>query len=252
MERRNNLNARCSLCTAVIILAFLCTACPKDRQVNFKPELNVFCVINPHGEWFFGHVVIDRTYAIDEEARYDLEHALVVISDSARSETLSYAFGNEFNLPWQITCEPTQRLRLMVAAEGLDTLWAETTVPGDFQIISPIPQDTFGPEDILIFEKSDGAKMYAICWDYETASSVFYFPDYLPDSVVELPVSWLMGNNYPPAEGPCQFEIAAYDSNYAEYKMHWETNTYPRYGVTGGLGVFGSAYTKIVSFYYRP
>jgi len=252
MKPLTKLNRLRLLSLIAMISAMLSTACPRDRKVDFEPELNVFCTVNPYGAKFWGHIIIDRTYAIDEEVVYDLEDALVVISDSVRSETLIYVYDNQFCLPQQITCGPTQTLWLMVAAEGLDTLWGETVVPSDFRVLSPAPGDTFGPEDTLVFTKSPGAEMYGICWDYTPGSTAFYFPDYLPDSVAEFPISWLISDDYPPQEGYCHFEIAAYDSNYAEYKMHWETNTYPRYGVTGGLGVFGSAYTKIVAFYYRP
>ncbi len=237
---------------AVVLYALWLAACPKDRQVNFKSELNVFCVLNPRGAEFWGRMVIERTYAIDEEAVYDLEDALVVVSDSVHSETLSYAFDNQFHLPQSIGYDTTQKnLRLMVAAEGLDTLWGATTIPGDFQVLSPAPQDTFGPEDTLVLTKSRGALMYAFCWGNGYGSgALFYFPDYLTDSIIEIPMAWMVEAEDPPGE--YSFEVAAYDSNYAEYKMHWETNTYPRYGVTGGLGVFGSAYTKRVFFYYRP
>ncbi len=235
----------------LLLSSIFFSACPKDQDVNFKPALNVFCVINPRGLVFRKDFVIDRTYAIDEEAVYDLENALVVVRDRERSETLLYIGGNQFQHPYNLGFDTCQTLRLMVAVEGLDTLWGETTVPGGFQILSPAPGDTFGPEDTLIFTKSHNALMYAINWNYVYGSYNFYFPDYLPDSMYKIPIGWLIGD-YPPAEGFCHFEIAAYDSNYAEYKMHWETNTYPRYGVTGGLGVFGSALTKIVSFYYRP
>ncbi len=238
------------LALMTIVLWF--AACPKDRQADFKPELNVFCVANPYGDLFEEFFVIDRTYAIDEEAVYDLEDALVVVSDSARSDTLHYIGGDLFGWLHNIQGFPRKSLRLMVVAEGLDTLRGETTVPGIFQVISPVPGDTFGPGDTLVLTKSQGALMYAICWDYFPSSLCFYFPDYVPDSIVEIPIEWLNHGDYPPQEGPCSFEIAAYDSNYAEYKMHWETNTYPRYGVSGGLGVFGSAYTKTVFFYYRP
>jgi hypothetical protein len=227
-------------------------ACVRAPDTEFVPQFNIFCLINEYSRYTPGFIVIDRTYSLNERSDYDLQDALVVIRDSVRSETLEYGYGRQFYRPHHINMDTMQTLKIMVATTGLDTLYGETTVPGNFNIRAPYYSDTVGPGDTLIFTKSRGAMMYGIYLDGPDPYNFYtLFPDFFPDSVIKLPLS-LITQDTTVTTGLCFLEISAFDNNYYNYKFHWESGTYPQYGVKGGFGAFGSAYTKSVVFYYRP
>jgi hypothetical protein len=229
---------------ATAVLLFV--ACPNQPSENFQPELNVFGVLrSDYSGLKIQKINIDRTYAMDDTVEYDLQNALAVIFDDSLCDTLLQYFDYIW-WGFEHPVLPGQTYRIMVCADGLDTLQGETTVPGAFTFIFPQPGDTVFPDDTILIKKSSGGKVYEIhLFQDDTLSSMFMsFPDFLPDSLFRFPVSELYLG-----EGDWRLEIAAYDSNFFNYQ--YSSEEYPQCGVQGGLGAFCSAYVNSVEFYFQ-
>jgi len=228
-----------------IMTVMLFAACPNQGTDNFQAELNVFGVMrNDYAEQ---QINIDRTYAMDDTSVYDLQDVYAIVYDDSVCDTLwqrSFYIWHGFDRPVQ----PGRTYRIMVCAEGLDTLWGETTVPGAFNVIFPQPGDTVSGYDTILIRKSEGGKVYEFrLFQNDTLPSmVMSFPDFLPDSMFRFPVSELYL-----ADGNWRLDIAAYDSNYFNYQYQFSED-YPQCGVRGGLGAFCGAYVNSVTFYYQP
>jgi hypothetical protein len=229
-----------------IMVMTLFVACPNRGREDFKPELNIFAVLrNDRSEQKFN---IDRTYAMDDTVEYDLQNVYAVVYDDSLCDTLRQYFDYiwwGFDHPVQ----PAHTYRIMVCAEGLDTLWGETTIPGAFNVIFPQPGDTVLPGDTILIRKSEGGKVYE--FQFYQGDTIPYlagsFPDFLPDSFFRFPASDLGL-----LEGYQAMSICAYDSNYFNYQYNFGGGEYPRCGVSGGLGAFCGAYENSVNFYFQP
>jgi hypothetical protein len=225
-------------------MVMLFIACPKSRDADIKIQLNVFGVIRSD----FNHqqVVIDRTYAMDDTTWWDLENSFVTMTGDTFCDTLhTLGYEKEFT-GFYHPVETGQTYKIMVAAEGLDTLWGETTVPGAYTVIFPQPGDTIDNSDTILIRKSPGGKIYEFgLYQNDTMlCSYMSFPDFLTDSLFRFPVSELYLG-----DGDWRLEIAAYDSNFFNYQ--YSSNEYPQCGVRGGLGAFCSAYVNSIEFYFQ-
>jgi hypothetical protein len=220
-------------------------ACPSTPAEDFQPQLNVFGVMrNDYGEQ---KINIDRTYAMEDTTGFILQNAFAIIFDDSICDTLYQVWAFiwwGFDHP----VLPLHTYKIMVSADGLDTLRGETTVPGAFTVVFPQPGDTVFSDDTILIRKSEGGKVYEFrLFQNDTLPSmVMSFPDFLPDSMFRFPVSELYLG-----DGNWRLDIAAYDSNYFNYQYQFSED-YPQCGVRGGLGAFCSAYVNSVNFYYQP
>jgi len=227
-----------------IIMFFV--ACPKTHDADFQSQLNVFGVIRSDlGEQ---QMIVDRTYAMDDTTGYDLQNVFATMAGDTFCDTLRQSWGIIF-MGFNHPVIPLHTYAIMVAADGFDTLWGETTVPGAFTVIFPQPGDTVFYDDTILIRKSPGGKAYEFRL-YQNDTILFSymsFPDFLPDTLFRLPASEM----YLP-EGNLQMRVAAYDSNFFNYQYQYGSNEYPQCGVRGGLGAFCSACVNSVSFYFQP
>jgi len=230
-------------------VAVFFSACPKTSGEDFQSQLNVFGVIRSDAVQQI--VRIDRNYAMDDTTNYDLQNAFATIRGDTFCDTLNYVNWRNFVSDLFLPVEPQHTYNIMVAADGLDTLRGETTVPGAFTIIFPQSGDTVFNDDTILIRKSKGGKVYEFRLDQNDTipPQVVSFPDFLPDTVFCFLVSDLDSNM---GEGNWLLQIAAYDSNFFNYQYQFRDNEYPQCGVSGGLGAFCSAYVNSVTFYYQP
>jgi len=236
--------------TPILILAvgiMLFSACPKTPGEDFQSELNVFGVIrSDRGAQF---IIVDRTYAMDDTMGWDLENAFVTMTGDTFCDTFHlWEYEREFR-GFYHPLETGQTYNIMVAADGLDTLWGETTMPGAYAFIFPQPGDTVDNSDTIIIRKSPEGKVYEFrLYQNDTIAVMgMSYPDFLTDTLFRLPVEEM---NLP--EGDLRLEIAVYDSNFFNYQYQYGSNEYPQCGVSGGLGAFCSAYVNSVNFYFQP
>jgi hypothetical protein len=145
---------------------------------------------------------------------------------------------------WNMTIQPGTIYYLEVSKQGLDTLFGETTVPGDFQFFNQ-PYDTITLEDTIIFSRSDGAIVYYCLFEhFGRRDALWLKPDTL-DSLVKIRVGDHIGDL---PEGLCDITITAFDPNY--YKYHFEPDdSLWQAGVRGGLGLCGSAWFEEIILY---
>lgn len=221
-------------------------ACPKTHDADFQSQLNVFGVMR--SDLGVQQLIIDRTYVMEDTTGYDLQNVIATMSGDTFCDTLHLKSVNGVGIftGYFYPVEPQQTYKIMVAADGLDTLRGETTVPGAFTFIFPQSGDTVFPDDTILIKKSLSGKVYEFqLFQNDTIPfSYMSFPDFLPDTLFRFPASELYFG-----EGYNRMQIAAYDSNFFNYQ--YSSNEYPQCGVRGGLGAFCSAYVNSVEFYFQ-
>lgn len=240
-----------------IALLVLLWSCEKPPSEEYKPELNIFCLLrtNAKEQW----VKVSRSYKMDEPSDYDLEDVIVILSGDNFTDTLipkADTPGIYINKD-SVEIKPLHTYHLLVYARDMDTVRGRTSVPGDFEIIYPKEGDTLsGVEDSIILKKSEEAKGYYIIIGIEdmTFSSSYSWTepqDTAPDSLASYPIpTWF----HIWESGPGIIKIAAVDTNYWSYRHKWdweEEGVRLQEGIEGGLGVFGSAVVESVRVFIK-
>lgn len=227
-----------------IALVMVYIACDVASINEHEPQFNVYTVLinqSPYTEVF-----VDRTYDIDELSEPYVDDAFVTLSTNTTVDTmlLDTLFGSGKYTKWNMTIQPGTTYYLEVSKQGFDTLFGMTTVPEEFQFIN-MPGDTITLEDTVIFSRSDGAIVYYILFDrFGRRDALWLKPDTL-DSLIKIRVGDHIGDL---PEGLCDITITAFNPNY--YKYHFEPDdSLMQAGVTGGLGLCGSAWYETILVY---
>lgn len=227
---------------ASLAIGFISCEGPLSEQ--YEPELNVFSIL--WDCYQIHEVIVDRTYKIEEPSEPYIDNAIVILSGENFTDTLLFSENTSSYLTDPITIQPQESYKLKVVVEGFDTVFAKTTVPGDFAILFP-QGDTVTLADTIIFSKSSGAYLYCCILLSDPPRSKFTFwykPDTL-DSLIKIPVNDCL--RYAPTDFYTIY-IRAFDRNYFEYYRGQEDSVLQA-GITGGLGLFGSTFTKITVAY---
>lgn len=230
-----------------IALVIVYIACDVASINEHEPHFNVYAVLinqSPYEEVF-----VDRTYDIDEPSEPYVDDALVTLSTNTTIDTMLFdtLFVNGSYIKWDMLIQPGTTYYLEVSKQGFDTLFGETKVPDAFQFINQ-PNDTITLEDTVFLERSNGAIVYYCLFRsvefYGMKDEFWLKPDTL-DSLVKIRVGDYIGNL---PEGLCDITITAFDPNC--YKYHFEPDDSLRQaGVTGGLGLCGSAWQEYITLY---
>ena len=115
------------------LLVIIFMACDTVEVEDYSDQLNVYTVlINGHPAW----VHVDQTYGINEPSEPRINDALVTISSSNRTDTLDWAGDIGWYVGWYIHVYPETTYYLEVSRQELDTLFAETTIPGSFYFLN--------------------------------------------------------------------------------------------------------------------
>lgn len=226
--------------TMLILLFIACDAVTVDE---YETQFNVYTVLKNRS---YNEVYVDRTYTIDEPSAPYIDDALVTLSMSNSVDTLAFDTTYSRYIKWYMDIQPGTTYYLEVSKQGLDTLFGETTVPGEFEFINPW-NDTITLEDTVIFSRSNGSFVYYCIFtsaeSYE--SDEFWLkPDTL-DSLVKIRVGDYIGNL---PTGNCRILVTAFDRNYYKYTFEPD-DSLRQAGVTGGLGLCGSAWREDITLY---
>ncbi len=241
-------NARRFISTVLIFsgsLLLLHNGCENDVDLQYEPQLNVFGVLSNLQQ--SQEIIVDRTYRIDEPAGPVIDDAFVVLSRNNFSDTLEFSYANERYISGPFTLLPEVTHELLVVKEGFDTLHAATTMPGNFTIFFPVYGDTLTLQDTIRLTQSIGAALYSIAFTQNTGGYgpfAWHEPD-PSDTLIQIPVGEYWDE---PVEGYFTIYIAAYDSNFYDYYFA-EDDSIIQAGVTGGVGLFGSTWTRVTSSY---
>lgn len=229
----------------LFILLSLNSTCNDNVIDEYEPQLSVFTVFS--NTQVVQEIIVDRTYRIDEPAGPVIDDAIVVLSTSGRVDTLEFSYSSERYLTAPFNLMPGDTYDLMVAKDDFDTLHAATTVPAAFTIFFPVFGDTLTLEDTISLTRSAGAAIYSLSFIHETGGfgPFFWYEPNSLDTIVQIPVSRYLDE---PCEGYFTIYIAAYDSNFYEYYQS-EGDSIIQAGVTGGVGLFGSALTRTTLTY---
>lgn len=226
--------------------------CERPPAEKYEPQLNLFCVLLSHRSQ--QEAVVDRTYRMDEVAKYDLKSVRVILSKNSLSDTfaqVSETLGR-FVSKNHIPIIPCSTYRILVTAQGFDTLTGMTTVPGDFEIIHPLEGDTISFDDSLVFKKSKGAAGYSVNF-LVLADTRWFAVDRallhsIEDSIIRIN---LFDFHLPFDSGLCKVKIAALDTNYFSYTHYGYEEPLLAAGISNGVGLFGSAVIESVMVFTR-
>ncbi len=240
----------------IITLTFILlqSGCNDRSAENFENIVNVCGVVRNEASYI--ELAVDHTYNMDEPEGSYLDSAIVMLFNSDFSDTfLGQWFFYDYRV-YGIQVSAGETYNLMVAAEGYDTLYGQTTVPGDYQILSPLPGDTITVDDTIVYTIGHGTKDYQIWCYYYTGEwnegLVYGFPNFSKDSIMKIPLAVLSEFIEPlDTNIVCTFEIAGYDSNYYNYHYFYDSDDPPQCGVKGGIGLFGSAWVRSVDVYLK-
>lgn len=229
----------------ISILLLIYSTCNNNIVSEYDPQLSVFTIFT--NTQVVQEIIVDRTYGIDEPTGPVIDDAIVVLSTNGFMDTLEYSYSSESYRSAAFNLASGSTYDLMVTKDGVDTLYAATTVPADFTIFFPLFGDTLTLQDTISFTRNTGAAVYSISFTQGTGGFgpfAWYEPD-PSDTIVQIPVGEYWDE---PVEGYFTIYIAAYDSNFYEY-YHSEGDSIIQAGVTGGVGLFGSAWTRATITY---
>jgi hypothetical protein len=182
------------------------------------------------------HVLVDRTYRLEEQSGLPIDDALVVLSGNGFIDTLVFNYANYRYWTSPFGIAPLDTYQLMVAKDGFDTVTAVTTVPGYFTILYPWYSDTITLQDTMVIGRSANAAVYSCFFWYEPAPL---------DSLIQIPIGEYLDS---PPPGRYAITAVAYDSNVYEYYFT-EDDSIRQAGITGGVGLFGSTWSAHSSAY---
>jgi len=241
-----------------IALLVLLWSCEKPPSEEYKPELNIFCLLRTNAKE--QRVEVSRSYKMDEPSDYDLEDVIVILSGDNFTDTLIPETDTPGLYKDSVEIKPLHTYHLLVSAKDMDTVRGRTSVPGDFEIIYPEEGDTLSSAgDSLVLKKSKGARGYYIILSivvdttYSGSYSWTESQDTTQDSLVSYHIPtcfhiWESGS------GSGIIKIIAMDTNYWSYRHKWdweEEGIRLQEGIEGGLGVFGSAVVDSVRIFIK-
>jgi hypothetical protein len=226
----------------IFLTILVLIACDAVSVNEYETQLNVYLHLNNYTG--YTEAFVDRAYKIDEPAEPYLKNALVTISTGNRIDTLFFDELYDKYINWYMSVLPGSTYYLTVSKQDFDTLFGETTVPGPFYFLNQ-PGDTITLEDTIIFHQSEGAVLYYCLFDRAYSSKCLWVkPDTL-DRFIKIRVGDHIGS---PPEGYCEFKVTAFDRNYYEYYFE-PVDSLMQVGVTGGLGLCGSAWQEQITLY---
>jgi hypothetical protein len=245
MKRTRTKRLRYIIPWLLLMLLLIGINCETYVDLDYEPQLNVFGILS-NGQQR-QEILVDRTYQIDEPSGSLIDDALVIISRDNLVDTLEYSIIDDRYISDPFTIVPEGTYNLLVVRDGFDTLQGATTIPGNFTIIFPVYGDTLTLQDTITLTRSEGAVLYTVSFIMSAGvfgPFIWHEPD-SSDTLVHIPVAdyW-----EPPVEGYFTIYITAYDSNCYEYYLA-EQDSIAQAGVTGGVGLFGSMWTRYTSTY---
>jgi hypothetical protein len=215
--------------------------CDAVTVSEYETQLNVYLFLKYAD---YTEAFVDRAYRIDESSEPYLDDAFVTISTDNTVDTLIFDEPYERYIKWFMNIQPGTTYYLEVSKQGFDTLFGETTVPGDFEFLNQ-PGDTITLEDTVVFTRSKGAiAYYCLFKRTHTTNWLWLKPDTL-DRFIRIRVGDHIGS---PPEGFCEIRVTAFDRNYYEYYFE-PVDSLMQAGVSGGLGLCGSAWQEEITLY---
>ena len=252
------IKTRAFLILTISLCILSCELIPKEQ---FTPLLNVHCLL------FEGstqpRVILNRTYSIDEPADSTFRNFPGAEVRLWRGQD-TWTF---YNTSWSYQCRskinisPSDTFFLRITHPEYDTVSGRTIMPDTFSIVCPQPGDTVTTEDSLIWTRSRTCSGYYMSFAYLEMGDTFHYNIVIPndrlrglpqDTLVRLPLLWL---DYGP-KGPLTLRICALDTNYFNWiqdilRGNFARQTQQTAGITGGIGVFGSATVCSVRVYVK-
>ncbi|HEX7319508.1 MAG TPA: DUF4249 family protein [bacterium] len=239
---------------AIFMMTAIMISCGHQADENFENMLNITGVVRNEADHI--ELTVNRTYNMDEPANSEMDSAIVMLFNNDYSDTFIGQYAGYGGFFWidTVPVNAGDTYNLMIAADGYDTVYGQTTVPDDYQIIYPLSGDTMTLLDTLLFTVGKGIEDYQIeCWveEYERGF-YYYFPNFENDSIIGFPV-FVFSDFVQQFDTTTLFTfmVIGYDSNYYNYHYFYDSDDPPQCGVSGGIGLFGSAWVRSVDVYLK-
>jgi len=246
-------------CWGLAVVACLLLTCEAPLSERFVPVLYVHGLVfaprdNPR-------VLVNRTYAIDEEFEIDFRDAEVLMCRGRDSWVLDHR-GNSHYIYGDydtVAIRPFDTVALRVTKPGFAPLDARTMVPDTFSILSPAPADTVKIGDSLVWSRSRNCKGYYTMFKRVQMGDTYFIAIPIPNeslpglpydsAVVRIPLFFLNGE----PEGQFTLYLLACDTNYYDWIEDFGRGQpgSDSAHISGGVGVFGSAAECSVQVYIR-
>ena len=249
------------LCYCLLACSLASLSCDISPEIQFTPVLDVHCLLRQGLD--SPTLILDRTYSLDEPAGEDFPYfpgAEVRMwrgQDSWRLWQENWAYRGHI-----LEAHQYDTFHLRVSHPDYDTVVGHTTVPDTFRILFPQNGDTVDAGDSLVWTRSRNCEGYYFSFVRERAIDTFYFSLLVPNESLPgqpydttkdwLPMLWLESE----PEGPLTFRFLALDANYCDwidaggFQGGGQVSEH-QFGITGGVGVFGSASICSVQVYVR-
>ena len=243
---------------APLLTIALLVSCDGPFDRPFTPALYVNAIaLLEDGPGYPGrleYIVVNRTYAIDEEYEAEFPGAQVSVSWRGRSYEYEHWEKDRYVLKDTSRVRPVSldTLGLAVSMDGYDTVFGRTVVPGGFDISWPRPGDTVTLRDSLVWTRGDGIAGFLISADIQFGDQYFAFV--YPNDTLPLSTQLFFLSGLP--EGERTFYIVGLDRNYYNWARRGTGgpggfNTADSFDLVGGAGVFGSGFQRSVRFCFR-
>lgn len=230
-----------------------CIDVPTEK-VTYEEELTVHCILR--ADWGPSRVYVGKTLNIEEpEADVAVSGATVLLSGDGEEVHYNEVPGTPgvYHPAGHFIVRNNSTYTLDVSDLSGRSVSATTTVPGYFQILSPLFGDSVEKDNDLriVWSKSTGAEEYHIHVDLRVGNLTYNYLSYVfSDTTLVIPAERF----YTDIEGEVygiELDIYAVDGNYAGYtRSDPEDPDSPDINhIPGAKGVFGSA-TKTFGFFY--
>jgi len=243
----------------VYISILLIAGCAGVTSPKFEPELVVFSLLMAGNQ--IPHIKLEQSWSIEEELpEQGLGMTDAEVEVSTKDTVVSYVPLDDTSgwyIPSITSMEvlPLETYQLRVVTKDSMEIFAETTVPDTFSIVSPQEGDTIYKDSLsyLTWKKSANAAGYLIAVPFPDTFRVTITVS-ANDSIFPI-LSFFLSDT-----GQCVIKVAALDRNYYDYisegssqgvgvgvGVQDEDTTY----MQGGLGVFGSCAVDSVRIYVK-
>ena len=248
-------------CLLACTLASL--SCDISPESQFTPVLDVHCLLK-QGPDCHPQVYLNRTYSLEEPAGENFPYFPGAAVQLWRGQTVwpFRVVGSHYECYYPVAVEPHDTFHLHVSHPDYDTVVGQTVIPDTFRILFPQNGDTVDASDSLVWTRSRNCEGYYFSFVRERAIDTFYFSLLVPNESLPgqpydttkdwLPMLWLESE----PEGPLTFRFLALDANYYDwidaggFQGGGQVSEH-QFGITGGVGVFGSAAICSVQVFVR-
>jgi len=229
----------------VLLLSFLFLSCLENEETESPSFFFWLVLVEGQSKQV---AFLDKVYSPEEEAGKGVSMAKVFVfsEDTAiefeEEEKDSSIYYIAEDSSW---LRPSHEYSLLVVTPSEDTILGKTSIPGDFQIVSPKEGDTINlpTSNTLIWTSSEGAKLYVIyvvdmsSIEEDTSYQLYFSSDTSADL-------FSVGDFFP-HEGSYLIQVRAENEETYFWNLDHISN------LEGATGLFGGMVKREINLYIK-